>query len=307
MSKLVVLTHNDLDALGSVICIERRLKVEKYFYTNYGDLQQQSNNVISFAKEKNIDTLLISDVSFSINTSVNVLKILCSNFKKVILIDHHMINKSEIDFKNLIFIHSELQSASKLCYNYLKIDDERISKLIDIIDTYDLWKTKSPLFKSSFIVNEYFFSIKKENDDILKIAKSILNGQNWLCNIKTFKHEFENRTENEIHSLNEKNLIFRNKKLKITIVFSFNSFNSLLLKEMDGGQDYVVGIHHGVVKFRINSDAKITDEFKLSLKKNLAGEEQYGHLNAFTYLNKNLKTNIDIINEVNKICKLIDK
>lgn len=304
MNKLIVLTHNDLDALGTVICIESKLKVEKYFYTNYGDLESQTFDLLEYAKLNGVNTLLITDVSFAFKTEI--LKKICENFEKVILIDHHMIDENEINFKNLKFIHDTMLSASKICYNYLRINDLKIEKLINTIDTYDLWKSKSPLFNAAFIVNEYFFSIKKTNDDILTLAHSILNGENWLDNINDFKDKFLKKTDDELKDLEDKNLIFRNKKLRLTVVFSFNSFNSLLLKEMAEGQEYVIAIYHGIVKFRINADANLTNEFKLSLKRNLAGKEEYGHLNAFTYLNNNIKTNDDVINEVQKICKLID-
>lgn len=304
MSKIIVLTHVDLDALGCVMCIKQKFNIEKFFYTNYYDLSKVKNEILEYSNQNIIDTLLIADVSFSDN--IAILEELSDNFKNVILIDHHLTDFSKIRIENLKIVHDVNRCGAKLCFDTFKIKNQGLEKLINYINAYDIWQRKSELFDDAFYLNEMFFSLKKnDNSNIEKIANLLYNKEDKVFKmLPAFKEKCIKKFDEQVEDLKKRKLIFKSSDIKTTVVLTFDCFNYILKNEIESGQDFVIGVHYGIIKVRINEFSDISEKFKLNLRGYLLGKENFGHLNAFTYATK-YKTNDEVINEIQKICDFI--
>lgn len=294
----VVLTHNDLDAVGCLICLKKKIKIDKLYSTNYGNLERLCNKILN---DTLCDNLIIADVSFSQDRDLLIK--LCEKFKKVILIDHHLVPDNFFNGINAKVFYDVNRCASKICYDIFCKDDKILGQFIDYVNLYDTWQSDDPKFMQAFYINEYLISLNKEIDGL---ADDLINSKyTILKNVKNFKDKYIKDFEVSRENLIKNGLMLRNKELKMTVIFSWDFFNLNLINEFKDGQEIVLGFYKGIVKVRLNKNATYSDDFRLELRKSLVGDQKYGHLNAFTYLNKNLVTTEDVIKEVKKICNYI--
>lgn len=293
---MIVFLHNDLDAVGCEICIRKKFLIDKVFYTNYADFEDKVNALIAYAKEHNDDQLIIADLSFA--ERQNTLKQICDNFKMVLHIDHHSYPEGFFDFEPK-YVYKKIintaHCAAKLCRMAFKLEDKFLTDLIDIIDIYDCWRDQHKDFDKAQDLNDYFWNVGYEPfmelfktgypDDFEKVTKAI--------NIERNKR---------IEELEKNNLIMRSKGFnKITFVFDFDVFNPVMIKDMRNGQEFVIGIQHNIVKFRINQKTPLMKQSLEELRLKVAGKVT-GHLYAFTY---NFKG--ETIDEVKRIAKCIQE
>lgn len=319
-----VLTHNDLDALGSVLCLRKKL----YLYgecitylenTNYTDLSEKAQNILKTCNiiKRNINfdeptfTLWIMDVSF--NQRSEMIENFTKNFDFVHLIDHHMYADGYLDemqkkFSNFVVNVSKDNSkcATMLMYDLTEEHyGERpghysFKNLIPTINAYDLWNTKSELFEESFWLNEYFREMSKEMTfkDIVKLFEEPLTCddqwthgyQDAIQGIKT-KHEYiYTRIKNdpsayEVHD-------------GLTVLHSLDCFNDFVYNEMLEGQDMVVGCNSkGYVKVRVKPNV-FTKETLDNFRKIVTGSVEFGHDLAFSVKTNTLfKTILTICSE----------
>lgn len=300
--ELIVFGHNDLDMLGCMLNIEYKWPSiqKKYFFTNYANTNKIVDNIEDYCKFLDDVHILITDVSFSDNK--DALKRLYS-LGKCTHIDHHMYPDNFWDeFPNMKVIWNKEKSATKLCNEYFSNIGKNVNldKLTYIIDTYDLWQVKSKHFDIAQDLNEYFWKC-----DILWLCEQIINNdfklpKNYL-NVINRIHEDYNEA---IIKLEKRKLIYRSNK--ITVVFTNEWFNQILINEMKNGQDFVIGVNsYGIVKIRINECASYTDEQKNNLRLKLIGNSDLGHMNAFTYKIKEVPTFDNITKEIERVVKEI--
>jgi hypothetical protein len=319
-----VLTHNDLDALGSVLCLRKKLvsSGECITYlenTNYTDLPEKAQNILktcdNLKHNINFDeptfTLWIMDVSF--NQRSEMIENFTKSFDFVHLIDHHMYADGYLDemqekFSNFDAKVSKDNSkcASMLMYNLIEDHfGERFGRysfknLISTINAYDLWNTKSELFEESFWLNEYFREMSKEMTfkEIVKLFEEPLHDeeqwtvgyQNAIQGIKS-KHEYiYNRIKNDpsVYEVHD----------GLTVLHSLDCFNDFVYNEMLDGQDVVVGFNSkGYVKVRVKPNV-FTKESLDNFRKIVTGSVEFGHDLAFSVkTNTLLKTILTICAE----------
>lgn len=317
-----VLTHNDLDALGSVLCLRGKLASNSECITflentNYSDLPEKAQNILKACNniKHNINfdeptfTLWIMDVSF--NQRSEMIENFTKSFDFVHLIDHHMYADGYLDEMQEMFgnFDAKVSKDNSKCASMLMYDlieehfGERSGRysfknLISTINAYDLWNTKSELFEESFWLNEYFREMSKEMSfkEIVKLFEEPLDDeaqwtygyQDAIQGIKT-KHEcIYNRIKNDASAYEVHD--------GLTVLHSLDCFNDFVYNEMLDGQDVVVGCNtKGYVKVRVKPNV-FTKESLDNFRKIVTGSVEFGHDLAFS-----VKTNT-LFKTIGKIC-----
>lgn len=294
---MIVLLHNDLDAVGCELCIRQKFAISQCFYTNYSDFVPVVDSLLEYADKNHENQLIIADLSFANN--MGLLETLCNHFETVLHIDHHSYDKDyfeKLSVRNCKYksVINPAVCASKLCLDTFKINLGFLNNLIKIIDVYDCWRCNSPYFDKAQNLNNYFwevgynkffneFSQFKIPADYKETVDSILKKQN-----------------EKIQLLKDKRLIVRsNNEQNITFVFNFEVFNPVMIQEMKDGQDFVAGIEFNTVRFRVKQNMFLESDLEM-LRQRLCGCTT-GHLHAFTY-----KFNTDIHSEVKRIIDIVN-
>lgn len=295
---MIVLLHNDLDAVGSELCIRQRFIIDQCFYTNYSDMQSVIESLLEYAEKHDEKQLIIADLSFA--NKKDILETLCCHFDTILHIDHHSYDRDF--FKNLDVHKCKYKSiintsvcASKLCMDTFKINLGFLHNLIKIIDIYDCWRSSSPHFDKAQNLNNYFWEVGYHNF-LTEFSKFKIPE-----NYKSVVESVLERQNKKIQELKDKNLIVRSTEgERITFVFNFEVFNPVMIKEMQEGQRFVVGIEFNTVRFRIAQNYFLDDDLEV-LRQRLCGCTT-GHLNAFTY-----KFNSDTLTECKRISQIVNE
>ena len=297
---MIHFTHNDLDALGSMLCINLKYKdkITKVYHTYYGDFEKQVDEII---KDKD-DIVIITDLSFA-ERPESLLKLI-QNKKFVQLIDHHSYPENfwiEFD-KNTNFkrIINDKYCASLSCYelynNCLQSDEDSavgratsrtkrtlLHALCKLIDVYDCWREGDGLFPSAQKLNLWFWT--KNIDDLCKAIEN--NGYKFPDGTKAEIETLYTQQQNAVEEAYKNNKVF--KVGPVTFVFDNDVFNPILIKEMSEGQELVVccfQFKNGDFCFKVRVKQGLFDDCALDrLRLRLAGKIT-GHPNAFSYVKK---------------------
>lgn len=300
-NELIVFLHNDLDAALCQLNFEFVAPNvrKKYFYTNYGDMSKKVDEIEHYQMIHKNTNILIMDVSFS--TNKNELDRIYTIFNQITLIDHHLYSDNFWNNYNgkMKVYYDKSKCAALLSNEFFKNNGKHknLDLLTKITDVYDLWKVDDKLFDFSQDLNNFFWELGMDKF-CSEVIKNNYNLPNYY--VETV-NKINLRVKEGIEKLEQKNLIHRFGK--ITVIFSNDYFNDILIKEMKNGQDIVVNaMTYGIIRFRISKDASILDENKILLSQILTGEESIGHLNAFTYKIKETSFE-NIMNEIQRIVK----
>jgi len=302
--ELIVMTHNDLDALGCMLNIEYKWPQvrKKYFHTNYANITQIVDDIEDYARRNKNTHILIPDVSFS--TAKEHLKRLY-NIGKCTVIDHHLYPDGFWDeFPDMKVIHDKTKSATLLCNEHLgnKGKNQNLDNLSTLIDVYDIWQVKNKHFDTAQDLNEYFWQY-----DIGYLCNEIIqNGYKLPKNYLSVVDKIHQNFNEAIDKFEKRKLIHR--AGEITICFVDEWFNQILVKEMKRGKNFVIGANsHGIIKVRISEDSPYTDEQKNNLRISLTGTADIGHMNAFTYKMKEQVSFDNLMKEIQKVTKEIER
>lgn len=303
--ELIILSHVDLDMAGTIINIEYKMPgiKKKYFYTNYGDIEKQVQDIEDYVKQHGNKYCLMTDVSWS--TSPDALHKMCNLFEKITLIDHHLYPDGFFDAYPKLKVHwDKSKSATLLTNEYFKNDNKELRELSELIDVYDLWQIRSPLFHKAQDLNTFFYEVGKE-----KFINDIINsGFKLPYYYDSLVEDIRRRYKEAISKFENRKLIHRSGK--ITVAFVDEWFNQIIIQEMQQGKDFVINAtSFGIFKIRISAEAPITSEQKDFLRLSLCGTKDIGHSNAFSYKMKdsvsfeNIMKHIKfVIDEINRIC-----
>jgi len=165
MKKIVNLTHHDLDGIVSHIIVTKVFGKENIidYHCGYGKIINQLNKMVDIKDKYDIDTVIVTDMALE----PYHLKILTTNFDKVIVIDHHQTSEIFLDKqipKKLKVIYDNTKCGALLTYEFFenKLNKKynlkelaNLYKLVMLANDYDLWKLKD---NKSYILNEVFWS-----------------------------------------------------------------------------------------------------------------------------------------------------
>lgn len=291
---MILLTHNDLDAVGCEICIRRVSKIDKVFYEDYITLKQTVQEIVEYAKKTKEQSIIIADLSFSENP--HLLQYLLNRFKTVIHIDHHSYPEDFKVFPKSTFkqIIDPSRCACKICYDVFKLKDEYLGNLINVIDSFDRFVISSPLFTKGVEMNEYFWKY----------------GYNHF--FETFKDSYPRDYDNEVKIINEtvsksledsrKNgLILENGKT--TIQFGVDYFIESQLQEYKRGQKGFLCVTPSTVKIRLNQDF-FTEQEANELRLKIINSVK-GHPYAFVAPAK--KDKRELFEDLQRMCTIINE
>ena len=124
--------------------------------------------------------------------------------------------------------------------------------------------------------------------------------QEWQAELA----KLENNWKSKYDDYEKRKLIFRGGE--ITVAFVNDWFNQILVKEMEEGQNFVVGINSfGIVRVRIKEEAPYTDVQKNNMRLILTGTKNIGHSNAFTWKIKDTISFDRVMQEIQKVTSTI--
>jgi oligoribonuclease NrnB/cAMP/cGMP phosphodiesterase (DHH superfamily) len=303
--ELIVFSHNDLDMAGTVLNIEYKFPnlKKKYFYTNYGDIEKQVQDIEDYVKQHGNKYCLMTDISWS--TSPEALHKMCNLFERITLIDHHLYPDGFFENYPKLKVHwDKSKSATLLTYEYLQNNNPDLYKISELIDLYDLWRLEHKDFDNSQDLNNFFWEVGREKfiNDCIVSGYKLPHYYNVVVNDLTKKYK------EAIEKFENRKLIHRSEN--ITIAFVDEWFTQILLYEMKLGKDFVINATtFGIFKIRISQTANISEEKKNELRVSLTGTKDIGHMNAFTYKMKDsisfentMKQIKFVIDEINRIC-----
>lgn len=273
---MIHLTHNDLDALGCMLSVHSKYKIDHVYHINYNDLVEVAESVMRDDSSK-ASVLIITDVSFA--ERPELLKCLIEAKKFVMLIDHHSypvgffeaLDYPERRFKHIIDMS---MSASKKCFELLKGPSE-FKNLIDLIDTYDVWRTEKSNFGLAQDFNNWFWT-KSSLDDLFNI---LMTTRKLPENFKSEMKEVKDELNNNVKKAYDSNLVQR--AGKVTFILEPSVFNNVMIKEMKELQDVCVCPMSYLYKIRIRQGA-FTEKQMEYIRKTLTGKTT-GHPCAFSY------------------------
>lgn len=320
--EIVGITHNDLDALGTVLCIQDKLSIKKWFNTNYYDLNEVIPEVINYCTVNNIHRILIGDVSFSDNKAhLTELYNYVSQFEDgyILHCDHHSYPNSDTfwnDYPKMKVAWTDQACATLQLCNLFRIQNPSLQTLCRIIDAFDRGQRHSELYPVSLMLNDYFWDFTKAKSDgskgsqydrIVLLANTLKESQYHLpSDFKEVTAGLKAKAEKDYETFKQRSILNRyNADVKTTIVLSTESFVYIQNKEFNEGQDLVVGISNGRFQCRVNSDSGFSLEFLRELRYKLCNDPDYCHPNAFTY-NINDAHQEGILKEVQKILTVVN-
>ena len=155
----VHINHTDLDGAG-VFIVTRFYNIEfdNYILTNYEDISDKNGNYV-FPSKYQIqpeDDILVTDLMVSPEMYAEL-----KTTNSYQIIDHHSDTKTYISDPNVIF--NEKKCATKLYYEWIS-EGKRVPAIlqnfIDIVDTYDNYDDKSPLWNEALNLNRLFYQIQ---------------------------------------------------------------------------------------------------------------------------------------------------
>lgn len=301
-NELLVFSHNDLDMAGCVLNIEHKWPNirKKYWHTNYTNIPQIVDEIIEYASKYDLEHLLIPDVSFSENK--DSLKRLYNAIPHITLIDHHMYPDGYWDeFPNMKVVWDKTKCATTLCYEYFQNDNEKLRKLSKLIEIYDIWQEDHGAFQIAQDLNNYFW--EAVNADYF-INKFIQNGYDLPNDFNQVVQTFNTKWQKHLESLEKRNLIHRADD--VAIAFTDEYFNQFNLSEMAKGYNIIIGARSwGLIQIRFNKNSAYTPEQKARWKYELCGNADNGHENTLTYRIQGSISFDVIMNEIQKIVKVI--
>ena len=294
---VVMFTHNDLDALGSVIVAKEIIhKFEmqsgkkydvKYFHTNYQDIGAKVAEIEAYVMNNDVKLMIISDVSFGDNMelmtrlyNLNISTIFC---------DHHLYGDNPfVDFPKWIIKYDKERCATKIIFDdVLQTNtNPNLELFIKIIDVYDIWQKYNKFFPLAQKLNEYFWYLVREKNMTIDAMADMFKSINYELpeDFKRVVDMVEDGHNQVLKEYTDKGLIKISKEHKTSLHLGVKAFQQFVMQQHDLEQIFVVGItSYGVIKFRINDKNPFSEEELRLLRIKLMGTSSKGHELAFTW------------------------
>ena len=157
--KSVLITHNDLDGLGSVVLSEFfNLKFDLIYFLDYSERDDEE-----FFKDliKEYDIIEMADFS----PPVSELNWILENNKMIAVYDHHDSSEviKEIIHPNFKLFHDKERCGTKILFEeYIKPRFKRmkpiVEEFVNLVNTYDLFKSDHLLWQEAQALNRVMYS-----------------------------------------------------------------------------------------------------------------------------------------------------
>ncbi|WP_281950652.1 DHH family phosphoesterase [Nitrosophilus kaiyonis] len=169
--KLYHLSHTDLDGYGCQLITNQIFEKIEFFNANYGDeVLVRINQILNSLKKEEKNFILITDLNLTLEES-KYLDEKVAEYKndgyniELQLLDHHGSGLESAEKFNWYFLDIT-RSASKITYDFFNkkgFDLKNISKLIDAINSLDIWLENDELFEYGKVLMRLIDEAKEIN------------------------------------------------------------------------------------------------------------------------------------------------
>ena len=182
------ISHIDLDSQSTVIDRVFGIEFDKINYTNYGD-----ENELLYLDELD-ENSEVWYIDFSPNSEAQ--RIIMEKGAKCFILDHHIAVKEDIEnwmkeYPFVEYVFDNDRSGTKIYYDYVKDKypkNEVLEQFVELVNTYDLFKKDSPLWKDAENLNRVFFKTLTWYKEGVERFESFIKNQVWKChNMKEYK------------------------------------------------------------------------------------------------------------------------
>lgn len=276
-SKVLNISHNDMDGVGCNIVLNNAFKNVTFINTNYDDI----NEYLEELNLKKYDIIIISDISPETQP-----EILDAIDRPVVLLDHH---ETALHFHNpdkFRFIDVKISGTMMckiFCETVLNISLSYLDELVFLINDYDMWhKTDERSTKMNILF--YFYWEKKFYQRFFQGVVEFTDAEKQYIHKKEveFEETWQKLEYYELSSINA------------AICDSFKFLNEIAERILNEGIDIVIIRNTKTQKLSIRSKL---DDFKLGpflKERDLGG----GHpkAGAITYKNhEDFKEKLDLL------------
>ena len=190
LNKTIRVSHTDAD--GTVPFILDKffnITFAKSISTNYGE-----NLELESIQSGLYDNIIYTDFT----PSENIRKAITEKQMNVIVFDHHIAVKDEMETfvkeygsDKIVYVFDNDRCGTKIYYDYLMDNGYKdktnsvVEYIVNLIDVYDLYKVKDPLFKEAEKCNRLLYStcawyiLKTEPTNRIEAYKFFINSMLW--------------------------------------------------------------------------------------------------------------------------------
>jgi len=183
--KTLYITHNDLDAIGSIIVANLfSLNIDDYRFCNYTDIYNDDETEVILQLEDHYDRILLVDLACTA-----VLYDFLSERTDILgVFDHHERTEAVKDRKGVSFDLTKSGTeifanavGSDLCFKW--------TQFIEAVTAYDTWQLDHPLRELGENINRLFYG-----------------SLNWADNVRQTYGQYKGFIESQVSKLLDKNL-----------------------------------------------------------------------------------------------------
>jgi oligoribonuclease NrnB/cAMP/cGMP phosphodiesterase (DHH superfamily) len=275
MSKIISLSHTDLDGYGCQIIISNYFSTQNVSYMNssYTKIDETIEYIAELGVNQNISVIFITDLNLSQN-NINTLKPLLEN-TRIYVIDHHPVEFKEFKHSNFKFIWSEEFCGTYLTWKFLNKNNklDRFKQFVSVIDSFDVWKKNDPNFTTGLLLNDEFWLTSNKNIFFTKY----LTYSNF--NPEALK-SFNDAKDRYFQELESKKLIGSDGN----IIFGFiNKFNSHFTIQYPNFDIYINVYSYGLFSIRLKEENTNLRKYLLETFKTDKYINSGGHQTAFSF------------------------
>jgi len=226
--KIYVITHNDLDGVGSAKVASVFLNVANIDYCTY---RVMNDKIDAFCNElyKEYDGLVIADSNLNMIALEKLDKLARKSFP-IMYFDHHSKSPEQFEFlkkSRIMSEHSKDFCATSLMLNFFtaneftadsEVDLDRLNEIVSLIDAWDLYKWRDP--ETYEIINDDANSLNIYFSDN-GIEKTVMKFDSYLT--RKFKHLYSSLDLSNISLIKrdlKRTVNFHNKRL-LTMQYPF--------------------------------------------------------------------------------------
>ena len=296
--RILSISHFDLDGFGCQFCIGEKFKKHDITYKNCG--YSKLGKIINEIDFEKFDIIFITDLNISVEQQELLYNKLKNFNGKFIYIDHHQYDNGTeyLDLikenKNFKVIIDDTKSATLKTYETLKLENENLKKLCELIDVYDMWRTEDKRFKISNYFNSWYWdNIEIFRDVIIKNNYKISPLKNELKELKPKIKQYFNENMNKLYFYDDNHNVLISFTYKYMNHFEemFPNIKFALITDTETG----ISIRDG---YNIKKDIqKIAKKY---------GGESKGHIEAYGMVIPDLKNKYqNIIKDITEVIETL--
>ena len=176
-SRIIHISHNDLDGIGSQFMISRAFYNVHWFNCDYKDIEYTISQALKQIKMETLagappTLFLITDINLTLETAIHLDKQVNSlpSPPKLLLIDHHATGKDCAEKFDWYQLDTSC-CATRLVYQWLKpLLSEELQHYLDrlsaLVNVTDLWQTQDPRFNKANLIADLMFADTNMTSDM---------------------------------------------------------------------------------------------------------------------------------------------